>query len=60
MEDKVKAKKSPVQLTTHEIGWFHTFVEWADWRNLPPKIVWRFLLRKLDERLGYKGMNYDY
>lgn len=35
-------------------------VEWLDWCDIPPKRMWRFFLRKIDEYHGYKNLDYDY
>lgn len=58
-----KMKVSPItqeSLGLKSISWLHEFVETMDWNGLPPRKLWRFLLRKLDERLGYMDMDYDY
>lgn len=37
-----------------------SLLEWLDWYDVPPRKFWRFLLRKMDEKHGFKRMNYDY
>lgn len=40
--------------------WVWELAERMDWNGRPPKRFWRWLLRKMDERNGHRGMDYDY
>lgn len=41
-------------------NFFWKLAERMDWDGIPPKKLWRFILRKMDEAHGHKGLDYDY
>ena len=38
----------------------HKLMEWLDWYDVPPTRLWRWLLKRLDDKYEVRKQDYDY